>query len=93
MAASNKSVQSRVGDAYIYHLNHIRPENVTPDIYERLEKIAERITREPAIGNEGTVAATTAKMTADEASEIANEITDIYWAICQLHLSSPNGQP
>lgn len=86
MAASSQSIQRRVGDAYVYHLIHIHDENVTPDILARLDAVAERVTREPDAGD-GTVSATVAKMTEDEARELANEITDIYWAICQLYLT------
>ena len=78
MATSARTIQERVGDAYIYHLVHIREENVSPELFERIEAIGQRLTREKAIGDEGTVAATVAKMSEADAIKIADEIVSIY---------------
>lgn len=86
MAASNESLQRRIGDAYIYHLTHIHDDNVTPAIFARLSALAERLTREPDAG-QGSVAATIITISDLEAHDLANEISDIYWAICQIHLT------
>ena len=91
MAASTASVQERTAAAFVHHLSHIRDENVTPDIFERLEALREKLTRYPALGDEGTVAASAARIGDEEARDNANEITDIYWAICQLHLGAEQG--
>ena len=77
MATSPKRLQERLGDAYVFNLTHIRAENVTPDVWLRLQHVEQALTHVPAKGSEGTVAATTAVMNDDEALQLAIEIVNI----------------
>jgi hypothetical protein len=91
MASSPKTVQQRAGDAFVFNLMHIHEENVTPEIWKRLDALRAKLSRYPAQGDEGNIAATAARIGDEEARDNANEITDIYWEICQLHLGAEQG--
>ena len=74
MAVSPKSIQERVADAYVYNLIHLKPDELPEEIRYRLAELAKKLTAVEPNGNEGSVSATTNKMSMDEAVEIAQEI-------------------
>lgn len=74
MASSPKSIQERVGDAYVFSLIHVETGNIPEEIRSQFDELKRKLTRVEAVGDEGRVAATTRQMSTDEAVEIANEI-------------------
>jgi hypothetical protein len=74
MAASPKTIQERVGDAYLYHLCHVKTEELPEEIQTDFEDLKTRLTSEQPIGDEGSVNATIRNMTEFEALEIAQKI-------------------
>ncbi len=82
MASSPKSLQERIGDAYTYHLIHLRPEvDVPEDLRHRFQELATRMTSVEPIGDEGSIAATVAKMSTEEAVRVAEEIVYMWDAV------------
>lgn len=78
MAVSPKSLQERIADAYIYHIMHVKTEEVPDDVKFKFEGIRERLTSVEPVGGEGSVMASVRDMSDNEAMEIANGIVDIY---------------
>lgn len=79
LATSTAAVQERIGNAYMFHLMHIWPENITdPLIQKTLDDIAFRLTQVKPKGNEGSVVATVSEMSDDEAQEIARKIFELH---------------
>lgn len=74
MASSPKTIQERVGDAYLFNLIHVKTEEVPEEIQAKFDEVKKKLTRVEVGGGEGNVAATTTQMSTDEAIEIANEI-------------------
>ncbi len=74
MATSPKSIQERVGDAYLFNLIHVKTEEVPEEIQAEFDEVKKKLTRVEAVGDEGSVAATTTQMSTNEAIEIAKEI-------------------
>jgi len=81
MATSPKSIQERVGDAYVYSLIHVKTEEVPEEIQAQFNEVKRKLTRVEAVGDEGRVAATTNQMSTDEAIEIANEILHMAYVV------------
>ena len=77
MAVSPKSIQDRVAEAHIESLIHVDPKDLPESIRYRFTELLRKLTSEKPIGTEGTVLATTNKMSAAEASEIAQEIVTL----------------
>lgn len=78
MAMSPETLQNRIADAYLYHLMHVKVEELPDDICYRFENVKEKLTSVDPVGNEGRVKASVAQMSTDEAIEMAREI--IYMA-------------
>ena len=78
MARSQDSLQERLRRAYTYNLIHLRPENVPADEEGTLAEIKRRLTSVPAKGGEGTIAATTAVMSEDDARALIEKIVGLY---------------
>ena len=74
MARSRGSLQERLRDAYVSSLIRLGPGSVPADEEDRLAEIAERLTSVPAKGDEGTVAATTAVMSDEDARQLIEKI-------------------
>lgn len=74
MAVSPKSIQERVGEAYVFNLIHLKPEDLPDEIRYRFTEMTNKLTARTSIGDEGTVAATTRQMSTDEAIAIAQEL-------------------
>lgn len=85
MAANPGSLQQRIGDAYVYSLIRIRSDEDLPvELRPSFEELKARLTRENAVGDEGDVAATVAKMSDAEAEELAHTIVRIHDQLCAM---------
>jgi len=82
--ASENSLQERLAGAYVGDIHVVQARDVTPELWERIEKLTTALTMLPAVGNEGTVRATTSKMTDDEARQWLDEILSIFIEITKL---------
>jgi hypothetical protein len=80
-ATSPKSIQTRVGDAYIFNLIHVKPEEVPHEIRDKFIALQERLTAVEPKGDEGSVAATVAQMSTDDAVELARQIVDMAYIV------------
>jgi len=87
-ATSDSTLQDRLADAYVYHIIHVAPENVTPEIWQRIKTLAGVLTSATAKGNEGTVKATTSLMDDLEATKWLHEIVSLYDSICEAYYVS-----
>ena len=85
MATSPKSIQERIAEAYIFHLIHVKIEDVPEDIKCKYQNLKERLTSVNAIANEGTVMASIKDMPTEEAISIANDILCIASVIASLY--------
>jgi len=72
------SIQDRLADAYRLHLIHLDANKLPKEIQQDFEKLGENLTKVKANGDEGTVAATTATMSNDEARKHIETILSMY---------------
>jgi hypothetical protein len=78
LAQGDKRLPERLGDAYVYHLIHIRPENLPSDaLRQELKAIGDRLTQIPD-DQRGSVAASVESMTWEEALPIAEKIVSMF---------------
>lgn len=84
MVTSLKSIQDRVADAYVFNLIHIDPKDLPESMRYRFEQLKEKLTSATPTGNEGTVLATTNKMSDTDAIETAQEILTLFDAVTRL---------
>jgi hypothetical protein len=76
--ASTGTIQERLADAYRLNLGFLDPDKMPKNLQEEFKKLGEDLTRVPQKGDEGSVAATTATMTDDEAREHIGSIISMY---------------
>ena len=81
MAASPKSVQQRIADAYLSSIMHAKSNEVPEEMRGIFEQLHRRLTSVEPQGDEGRVQATVRKMSPEDAISIINDITHIYYAI------------
>ena len=81
LATSPKSIQQRVCDAYLHSLIHVSVDSLPEEIQIQFQDMDERLTESEPEGDEGSVKATTDKMSDSEASAIATEIWNMYYVI------------
>jgi hypothetical protein len=77
LATSPKSIQERIADAYVYDIIHVKAEDVPEDSRYRFEELQRKMTSVEPESDEGSVVASTQKLTTDEAVQIANEIMEL----------------
>lgn len=78
LIAYEGTVQKRLASAAI-NLSTLPTKNDLPKEFEdELRSIIQDLTKEPAVGSEGRIQATTAKMSNQDAKRIAEEIFDLY---------------
>jgi hypothetical protein len=77
MAASPKTIQERVGDVYLYHLCHVKTEELPEKIKTDFEDLKTWLTSEQPIRDEGSVNATIRNRTKFEAIKIAQKIVNM----------------
>ena len=74
MVTSPKTIQDRVGDAYINHFMRLETEELPEESRIKFSNMFQRLTICEPIGNKGSVQATISQMSTDEAIEIAMDI-------------------
>jgi hypothetical protein len=77
MATSPKTIQERVGDAYIYHLEYLKTEDLPEEIRFKFGHMVERLTKYKPAKDEGSIQATISQMSTHEAMEIAKDIVSM----------------
>jgi hypothetical protein len=85
-ASSEKTLQERVADAFLYNLILIEAVNVPAEVWDRLQKMKAEVTKIPAKGSEGTIVATTSQMSTEEARKCLREIVSMYDETHQAYL-------
>jgi hypothetical protein len=74
MAASPAPIQKRIADAYVYNLIHVKAEELPQEIQFKFRELQHKLTAVEPKNDEGSVYATTSKMSTEEAVEIAESI-------------------
>ncbi|MCX5794979.1 MAG: hypothetical protein NTY77_05760 [Elusimicrobia bacterium] len=77
---STGTLQQRLFNAAIYNLIHIKPENLPAGKRDEFKKLVAALTRVPQKGNEGSIQATTSRLSDDEAKGHAHTILNLYEA-------------
>jgi len=90
-ASSEKPLQQRLADAYVYSIRNLEGVHVPVQIWERIEKLGKTLTAKAAVGGEATIRATTSAMTTEEARELLHEIVSIFTEIAEAHNGSRPG--
>lgn len=73
------SIQERLAGAAMVLTRLHRPDEDLPEhLREDFKAVMHALTKEPAVGNEGTITATTRKLTAEEGRDLAGKILSIY---------------
>lgn len=88
MATSARSLQERLQGAAMSWPAVFASHFAAGEIREHYETIHRRLTCAKAVGDEGTIAATTSKMTDDEAAEIAHLIVEFRDELRREHVFS-----
>jgi len=83
-ATSTDSLQQRLCDAFSRNIDNVQREGLTQDLWVRVMALKRELNKKPAKGNEGTIMATTAEMTDEEATSALVEIVSIFGEICKL---------
>lgn len=83
MAESPKSLQERLLNAYIYHVIHVHAENVPRAQEQALEALNRQLTSKPAVGDEGTAAATILAMSDEEARVYIGQIVVLFGEVAE----------
>jgi hypothetical protein len=84
MACAPSRASSRTSPtrpATTYNLAHLRPDQLPTGLAPAFEQLEARTTWVPALGNEGTIAATVATMTEDQAGARIEDIVRLYVAV------------
>jgi hypothetical protein len=84
MATSPDRIQIRVAHAYIHSIVRLGPLQVPSELRDDLVRLGKRLSSVPPSGDEGSVMATVAKMTEDEAVELAKLIVHMH-AVVEAH--------
>jgi hypothetical protein len=76
---SGETLQQRVAGAMLFNVHLLKADEFRDkELWKRVEKLIEATTCEPAKRNEGTIVATTSKMTDEEASEWLREMMAVF---------------
>jgi len=79
LATNRAEIKSRLQDAFISSLIHIRPDDLPEgELRDKLKTIKDDMTWTPAQGDEGTVAATVRGMLDEDAQKIAERIVSLF---------------
>jgi hypothetical protein len=89
-AVSELPLQQRLRDAYAYNIIHVDQGDVPDEVWTRLERFRHAVSHRPALGNEGTITATTSQLTSDEARTLLTEMVGIYERIAEAYYVKMN---
>ena len=79
LATSDRSIQERLAGAALYLSRLHRPDEDLPeDLREEFKALWHELTKEPAVEDEGTINATTRKLTAEQGKALASQVFSIY---------------
>jgi hypothetical protein len=79
LATSDRSIQERLATAALILSRLHRPDEDLPEeLREEFMTLWHDLTKEPAVGNEGTINATTRKLTAEQGKALASQSFSIY---------------
>ena len=78
MATSSASIQERIAHAYMFHLIHLRREDLPDGLWWIMQEISAQVTAKEAIANEGKVMATVNQMSDEDAVAIAHKIASLF---------------
>ena len=81
--SSDDSLQNRLADAYMSSIMRVEITDVSAELGKRIKALGDAVTREPAKDNEGTIKATAAIMSTEEAKKWLEEIVSIFSDICE----------
>jgi hypothetical protein len=85
LVVSHGSLQERLSDAFRSHLSSIMASrDLPPGLRAEHEELHAQVTRCPG-GDEGSIAATFRRMSDREASEVAEQVVDLYHKIRGLY--------
>lgn len=82
---SDEPFQKRLANAYIYHLIHVHQSNVPKDVWADLQELTAAVTSKKAVGNEGSVAASTSVMSDEEATKWLRKIAEMFNDIARAY--------
>jgi hypothetical protein len=85
MATSPASIQNRVADAYMFHLMHLKEDELPEEIRMDFRIMKQQLTSAKPIGDEGSVMASVNEMSEDDAVAIAQKIVNMH-GIVNSHL-------
>ena len=88
-ASSEEPLQQRLATAYMYHVMYVHKADVPAEIWERVDALGKAVNSKPAVGSEGTIAATTSQMSTEEASKWLEEIVSIFNSVAEEYYKSP----
>lgn len=86
MAHSEESLQDRLAAAYMFNVMKLKSEDLPPDVQDKFENLGATITSKQ--GPKGTVLATTAIMSDEEAKKWIDEIVSMYDAVTREYARS-----
>lgn len=76
--AARGTKRARLVDSYVYHIIHVKPEQVPEEIQDELRQFERDITRVQAKGDEGSVQATVNTMDDDEVDRLIDRIISMH---------------
>lgn len=81
---SSETPQQRLASAVSAGLIHLKSDDFpNSELWERLKKLVDSSSSEPALGDEGTIAATTSKMSDEDASNWLREMFSIFCDVAE----------
>ncbi len=69
LAAGRGSIQERLRDAFIYHLHHLDADRFPADLAPYVRRLRSAMTQVAGSGGQGSIDASVAQMTADQAGD------------------------
>jgi hypothetical protein len=83
--SSTEPLQKRLSTAFMYNLIQLGPDNVPAEVWEELQKLRATVTAVPAVGNEGSIEATTSKMTEEQAAKCLEQIVSMFSDVTEAY--------
>ena len=78
LATGTGTIQDRLTEAFAFNLSLLKQDDGPNDLMRKIFDLTARMTRQSAKGEEGTVAATAAILSDQEAMEIAADVLSLY---------------
>lgn len=83
--SNDQSLQKRLADAYIYRLIHVGEPDVPEEVWVELKKLGRAVTSKSAVGNEGSVVASTCIMADEEAGKWLERIVFMFSDVARAY--------